>query len=252
MAAALAVFAAGKHYYAVEEIGKPSGLSPEERRRQMKQLGPLFGIFGLIIFFWIAYEHNDNLWVFFARDHLDLNLPDWLGGGKVAPDQFQFINAALILGLVPFSQWFWPKVDPTGRRFPSTTKMLIGFLFTASAPAVMATAASLAEGGTKVSMFWIVLAYFLLTVGEVLVYGTGLDLSYAYAPANMKGFITACFLLTNSLANLINSRFAPLYGERLSPAHFFVVDTVIVLVAAVAFYFVGKQFNTSQDRAAAA
>ena len=53
-------------------------------------------------------------------------------------------------------------------------------------------------------MLWIVGAYILLTIGEVLVYGTMLDLSYAYAPARMKGFITACFLVTNALGNLIN------------------------------------------------
>jgi POT family proton-dependent oligopeptide transporter len=195
---------------------------------------------------------------------MDLTAPSWVpswftqevdvGGVKqqhVAPDQFQFINAALILILVPLSTWFWPKVDPTGRRFPHTAKMLLGFLFTAAAPASMAAAGYLSAGGTKVSMLWIVLAYFMLTVGEVLVYGTGLDLSYAYAPARMKGFVTACFLVTNALGNLINSVYAPLYrsdrgGGLMGPAEFFMVDTVIGLAATVAFYFVGRKFTRSQ------
>src|SRR5260370_30215220 len=110
MAVALGVFAAGKRYYAVERIRRDTTAAPEDRRQQMRQLVPLFCIFGLMIFFWVAYEHNDNLWVFFSRDHLDRRLPAWLGGWELAPDQFQFINAALILGFVPFSQWFWPKV----------------------------------------------------------------------------------------------------------------------------------------------
>jgi POT family proton-dependent oligopeptide transporter len=201
-----------------------------------------------LVFFWVVYEHNDSLWVFFARDHMDLGLPGWLGGGALSPDQFQFVNAALILVLVPLSQWFWPKVDPTGRRFPHTAKMLLWFLFTAAAPAVMSAAAYVAADGVKVSVGWILLAYLLLTVGEVLVYGTGLDLSYAYAPARLKGLVTACFLLTNAAGNLINSRFAPLYGGRIAPGDFFAIDTAIGLAAAVAFYFVGRQF----DRARAA
>ena len=37
----------------------------------------LFGVFGLMIFFWVVYEHNDVQWVLFAREHIDLKLPDW-------------------------------------------------------------------------------------------------------------------------------------------------------------------------------
>ena len=242
MALALAVFAAGKRYYATEPAVAPAPLTPEERRRQWKELTPLFGVFALIAFFWVVYEHNDNLWVFFARDHIDRRLPDWLGGGEMAPDQFQFVNAALILGLIPFAQWFWKRVDPEA-RFPATNKILLGFLFTAAAPATMAGAASAAGGGAKVSMLWILAAYFFLTVGEVLVYGTGLDLSYSHAPANMKGFVTACFLLTSAVANLVNSQFAPLYNTILPAASFFALDTAIALAAAVAFYFVARSFN---------
>jgi dipeptide/tripeptide permease len=243
MAAALLVFAAGKRHYAVEEVGRRTVTTPEERQHQRRTLAGLFGIFFLLVFFWVVYEHNDNLWVFFARDHMNRTLPAWLGGGELAPDQFQFTNAALILVLVPFSQWFWPWLDPTGRRFPHATKMLLGFLFTAASPAIMAAAGYLAADGTKVSMGWIFAAYFFLTVGEVLVYGTGLDLTYAFAPASMKGFVTACFLLTNAGGNLINAQLAPVYEHPLSPGSFFVLDTVIGLLATVAFYFVGRRFT---------
>jgi len=242
MAAALLVFALGKRYYARESPGIAAKQDPEERRREIRGLGPLFAVFVLLVFFWVVYEHNDNLWVFFARDHLYRTLPSWLGGFEMAPDQFQFINAALILVFVPLSQWFWPKVDPTGKRFPHTTKILFGFVITAVAPAIMAGAAASAGTG-KVSAIWIVAAYFFLTVGEVLVYGTGLDLSYAYAPASMKGFVTACFLLTIAGGNLINTQFAPLYETTLSAVQFYIVDVFIVLVAAIAFYFVGRRFN---------
>jgi len=252
MALALVTFALGKRFYATEVVGPPPPRTEEERAQQWRVLLGLFGIFFLMIFFWVAYEHNDNLWVFFAQDHMDLTMPAWLGGAVLAPDQFQFVNAALILAFVPLSQWFWPKVDPTGTRFPHTTKMLIGFLFTAAAPATMALAAQLAADGTKVGMHWIILAYFLLTVGEVLVYGTGLDLSYGFAPKSMKGFVTACFLLTNAFGNGINILFTKAYRAEdpaskgfIDPEKFFALDAGIVLAAAIAFYFIGRKFNRS-------
>src|SRR5262249_8118027 len=127
--------------------------------------------------------------------------------------------------------------------FKATTKMLIGFLFTAGASFVMGLAAQSASGGEKVSAWWIVLAYFVLTVGEVLVYGTGLELAFTAAPANMKSFITACFLVTNFAGNLITTWLSPLYNTKIAPAPFYFMTVGIVLAATVAFYFVGRRFN---------
>lgn len=270
MALALALFAAGKKHYATETVGPAPPLSPEEKAEQRKVLAKLFGVFFLVIFFWVAYEHNDNLWVAFASDSVQLTLPDGLGGKTLAPDQFQWINGLGVLILIGFFQWFWKRVDPTGTRVPQTTKVLIGFLFTGAAPGLLALAAWQASGGTRVSMQWLIAAYVLLTIGEVLLYGTMLDLSYAYAPARMKGFITACFLVTNALGNLINSQFGKMYlgkldeGEsvvqtfgsgasvlmpdgttafRFHPEVFFSIDAAICVAAAVAFFFVARRFN---------
>jgi POT family proton-dependent oligopeptide transporter len=139
-------------------------------------------------------------------------------------------------------------------------KILIGLVLTAGSSGIMMYAAYLTNDGTeKVSALWMVAAYIVLTAGEVLVYGTMLDLSYAAAPKSMKGFITACFLLTNTLGNFINSIIIPTYGGSLnvapadrgalSPAQFFGMSAAIVLVATVAFYFVGRRFERGQAAA---
>jgi POT family proton-dependent oligopeptide transporter len=255
MVAALAVFALGKRHYAVEVIDRGHEATPEERAQRWQVLSTLFGVFTLIIFFWVAYEQNDNLWTFFARDHMDRTLDLGFWKKEFAPDGFQFINALLVLILVPAFAQLWRRVDPQGTRFPPATKILIGFLVTAGSAGVMSLAGYAAADGTKVSAWWIVLAYFVLTVGEVLVYGTGLELSYTAAPANMKGFVTACFLVTNTLGNLVNSQFSPLYETPVPAGDFFAITAAITLAASVAFYFVGRRFNRStapnQDAAGA-
>src|SRR6185436_6787590 len=55
MAAALLVFALGKRFYARETPGVRPVMDPEERRRQIRGLGPLFAVFFLMVFFWVAY-----------------------------------------------------------------------------------------------------------------------------------------------------------------------------------------------------
>src|SRR5581483_9528698 len=98
MVGALIAFAVGKPFYAVETPGKQV-ISPEERRQQWQTLGTLAGVFGLVIFFWVAYEHNDGLWVYFIRDHADRTIP-WLGK-TVAPDQIQALNPLFVMIIVP-------------------------------------------------------------------------------------------------------------------------------------------------------
>jgi dipeptide/tripeptide permease len=265
MVASLAIFAAGKRFYGKDKAGPLPDLSPEERRQRWEVLARLFGVFALMVFWWAIYEQNDNLWTAFARDHIDRNLLGekvtlttlsflnpifdlvWrLFGGEFAPDGFQFINALLVIVLVPIFAWSFRKLDPEMTVFRPMRKILAGFLFQVAASGVMAIAGVLASEGTPVTAWWIVAGFALLTVGEILLYGTGLELSYAAAPANMKGFVTACFLVTNALGNLINAQLSKLYGTHLNPAEFFALSAGIVFAAAVAFYFVGRRFDRGQ------
>jgi POT family proton-dependent oligopeptide transporter len=251
MVAALIVFALGKRQFAVETPG-PSNASPEQRRLQWQTLRTLFGVFGLIIFFWLAYEHNDGLWVFFARDYVDLHV-SWLGQ-TFAPDQIQALNPLCVLIFVPLLTAVFNLVDRDQKIFTAANRILLGFLVTACSTGIMTLAGLYSQGGgAKVPVVWLALAYITLTLGEVLVYATGLELSYTAAPKSMKGFVTACFLVTITLGNLLNTIYVPLYGGSLAdpveergplmPAQFFGLTTLIVLAAAVAFYFVGNRLS---------
>jgi amino acid/peptide:H+ symporter len=245
--------------------------SPEMR----STLSRLFGVFGLIVLWWVAYEHNDSIWVYFARDYMShaemaFTVPDWLpgwlgGGTRYEPkaDAYQFINSLFVLIFIPVFNIFFKMVDPQMKTFTAVRRVLIGFFVTSLASGVMMYAAYRTQGGTVlVSAWWMVIAYIVLTAGEVLLYGTMLDLSYAAAPKSMKGFITACFLLTNTLGNFINSYLTRLYGGSLKDAvedrgplgtvQFFGMSMAIVVVAGVAFYFVGKRFERGSAAAGVA
>src|SRR5262249_35264058 len=198
-----------------------------------------------------------------ARDYMNHRfqvpdwLPAWLGGGKAYEpkgDSYQYINSLFVILLIPTFTVIFRKIDPNMKMITPIRKILAGFLLTAAAVGCLMFAAWLTSNGTsKVTSLWLVLAYIVLTAGEVLLYGTMLDLSYAAAPKSMKGFVTGCFLLTNAISNLINSFLARLYGGSLkdapedrgpmSPMAFFALNIAILLIAAVAFYFVGKRFE---------
>jgi POT family proton-dependent oligopeptide transporter len=244
MVASLAIFAAGKRHYAVEVIGPPKKKTEEERRQQRRVLARLFGVFALMVFFWSVYEQNDNLWVAFAENHVDLTLDLGFWSYKFAPDGYQFINPLLILILVPLFGWMWRKIDPEVKYFKPARKIFIGFVVTLATALLMTIAATIAGDTGKVSSWWMIVGYSVLTVAEILVYGTGLELSYAEAPANMKGFITACFLLTIGAADLVNIGLSELY-KKMPEAQFYGLMTIVMLGGTIAFFFVGRRF--SQD-----
>jgi dipeptide/tripeptide permease len=114
----------------------------------------------------------------------------------------------------------------------------------------------------KVSILWPAAAYIVMTFGEVLLYGTMLELAYTAAPKSMKGFVTACFLVTNTLGNFLNMFWMTQYGGSLVdpvakrgaflPGQFFGLTALVVACAAVAFVFVGRQFERSRAESAAA
>lgn len=52
-------------------------------------------------------------------------------------------------------------------------------------------------------MLWQLPQYFIITIGEIMFSITGLEFSYAEAPASMKSVLTAAFLLTSAVGDLI-------------------------------------------------
>jgi dipeptide/tripeptide permease len=278
---ARSVLVAGRRTFAVEKYDGRE-LTPEQQRLHLKALAYLLVIFALVVLFWFGYEHNDVLWISFTRDYADLRAPalvrDLTGKEMIAPDQLQFLNALFVIILVPVFNAAFKYLDPHLRIFTAMRKIFAGFILTAAAVGIMALAGYLVQGHTtmvavgdkmkevcpesdKVSFLWPAMAYIVLTFGEVLLYGTMLDLSYAAAPKSMKGYVTACFLLTNTLANFLNILWMPFYGGSLPdpvskrgpvpPGTFFGVTAIITLVAAVVFIYVGRQFERSRAEAAA-
>src|SRR5262249_55054441 len=73
----------------------------------------------------------------------------------------------------------------------------------------------------KVGIWWQAIPYLIITVAEILISVTGLELAFVAAPKAMKSFVTGMWLLAVGLANLfINAPVTRLYTE-MSPTTYF-------------------------------
>jgi POT family proton-dependent oligopeptide transporter len=247
MTMALLVFAAGKPFYAKETL-KRTTLTPEDRHERFVVFRRIIGLFIVVMFFWSIFDQAASTWTLFARDCLDLNV----FGMQLAPDQIQSLNPVLILILLPPITLLWHFLAGVGIRLRPTDKMLIGFCLTGISMLIMSIAGfRYAEVG-RVSVLWEVIPYIVITTAEVCISVVGLELAFTAAPASMKSFVTACWLLTVACGNILNAQITPFYGElipgtdfRLTPGPYFGLFALIMVPVTIAFVFVSRRFNQS-------
>lgn len=102
----------------------------------------------------------------------------------------------------------------------------------------------------RVTVWWQVLAYLILTAGEVLVSITGLELAFVAAPASMKSFVTACWLAVVFLANLlINAPITQLY-PLMPPTFYFGLLGVAMAAILLVYFPIATRFNAGLEAGA--
>ncbi len=159
-------------------------------------MAKLFTIYLFVAVFWALFDQTGSSWVLQA-ENMDRR---WLGI-EWLPSQIQALNPILILTFIPlFSYVIYPLLD---KVFPLTPlrKISIGLFLTAFSFALVSIAQGKIDAGEIPSISWQLIAYALLTAGEVMVSIVCLEFSYTQSPRSMKSFIMAIFLVSVSLGN---------------------------------------------------
>lgn len=198
------VFWLGRKRFAVIPPAGKAWLHDVFSASGLKTIASLLMIYVFVAVFWSLWEQsNGQTWTLQATSSLmDKNLGFGL---DILPAQIQLANALFVL---IFSPLFTLAVYPFWSRFFAVTplrKIGIGLFVTASSFLIIAWIEWRIQNAIGVSVWWQILAYAVLTAGEVLVYITALEFSYKQAPLRAKSFIMALFLLANSIGNLFTA-----------------------------------------------
>lgn len=243
MAVATAIFWAGRWRFAhippaggavLRELGVPVA------RRRLAQLGLMFL---LIAVFWALFDQTGSSWVLQARQ-----MDRRLFGTEVLPSQIQAANPLLILLLVPI---FDRVLYPLGNRLLLLTpvrKIFIGMSLAALAFAQTAWVQHWIDAGLAPSILWQLSAYVLLTAAEVMVSVTALEFCYTEAPLTMKSLVSALYMVSIAVGNLITSAvnfliLTPTGTSHLTGPAYFWLFTLMMAGAAFAFLLYGSRYK---------
>ncbi|MHB2019968.1 MAG: peptide MFS transporter [Candidatus Xenobia bacterium] len=246
MAVALLIFATGKKHYPVDHISKEDK-SPEQKAEERATLLRLAGIFSLIALFWFVYDQSASTWITFASKHTDLTLKPF--NIHITGDQMQWINPVLIVAFTPIFNWMWTVIRFGGREVKATQKMMIGFLIVIACTGVLALAGALSASGL-VSVWWIVLATFVITMAELCVSVVGLEFAFRQASPATHSSVTAAFLVTVFVGDSIGTVYIDRLYDHISMGWFFGIQLLIMVGVAIVFHFVARQFQRSEEQMA--
>ncbi|MFK7887537.1 MAG: peptide MFS transporter [Gammaproteobacteria bacterium] len=154
--------------------------------------------------FWSGFEQAGSSLNLFARDYTDR----MIGSFEIPTTWFQSANSFFIIVLSPFFAAFWIWL---GKRMISPAygiKCAVGLIIMASGFIIMFFAAQIAASGLKAAPYWLVMTYFVHTVGELVLSPIALSAVSKLSPKRFLGQMMGVFVLTYSIGNIIAGIFA--------------------------------------------
>jgi POT family proton-dependent oligopeptide transporter len=250
MALATFMFWKGRHLYVVQAPTPFKQYWREliEAENRVATLRVLL-LFAVLSVFWALFDQTGSSWVLQAEQmNRVIQLPFGISF-EVLPSQIQALNPILILVLAPLCTWgVYPVLSRLG-IISTQGKIATGMVCAAIAFGIVGYAQGSIVVGNTPSVWWQLWAYVILTVAEVVVSITALELAYTSAPSTRRSLVTSFYLLSVSLGNGLTALVAgPLSGMVGAPStpRFFYFFSGLSLLAVLPVWRVLKRIPQSQ------
>jgi POT family proton-dependent oligopeptide transporter len=183
---------------------------------EKKRLMVIFWLFLLAAIFWSGFEQAGSSMNLFAQDLTDRTVFGW----EMPAGYLQNVNPFFIIVLAPVFGVLWTWLARRERNPSIPMKFGLALLGLAAGMFVLSWGASYASATDRVSMAWLVVTYFLFTVGELALSPVGLSSMTKLAPPGRLGQMMGVWFIAAALGNLFAGLVAGLL-EALPPAALF-------------------------------
>jgi POT family proton-dependent oligopeptide transporter len=195
---------------------------------QKKNIGLIFLLFIGYAIFNSGFEQAGSSMNLFAKQYTDLSILSW----EMPASWLQSVNALFIIIMAPImgGLWLW-----LGHRNPSIlVKFSLGLLLLGSGFFVLAWGASFSDASsTGVSPMWLVVTYYLHTIGELCLSPIGLSAVSQLSPKHLVSQMMGIWFMGASLGNLIAGLAAGQIGTLPMQELFTIVASVSVIAGVI-------------------
>lgn len=170
------------------------------------QMIVLMALTGASVVFWTLYEQTYGSWNAFC----DRAMNRTALGIEWTASQLTSLGSLFIFAVSPIFAWAWPRLSARGRN-PSTPAKFAGALVLAGlATAVLAWGTSSPGADGLASVWWLVLAYFVLTLGEMMLSPIGLSAVTTLSVARVVSTMMGAWFLASAFGEILAGRLGTL------------------------------------------
>jgi len=210
----------------------------------------IIAMFILVVFsmiFWIAFGQIGSSLTYFADNQMERAIFGW----SIPPAVFQAFGPIFIVAFAPVMAFIWTYLARSNKEPSIPFKLALGLLLMALAWLIMAFAAKSIDPAAKMSMYWLILMYFVLTIGELSLSPIGLSMIVKLAPVRFGSLLMAVWFLslgTSFKLSGVMSGFYPhdniqpvLLGFKIATLYdFFMIFVILAGVPAVILFLITK------------
>jgi POT family proton-dependent oligopeptide transporter len=154
---------------------------------------------------------------------------------EVTASWFQILNSFFIIAFAPLCSRMWAsRLNPSAPVKFGLGLILLGLGF--GALALGSRGIALGAAKAEVSMWWLILAFWFHTLGELFVSPVGLSYVSKLAPARLVGLMFGIWFLASAIANYLagfTGSYIDAISEKYGLSTFFLIYTLIPIVAGV-------------------
>lgn len=220
-------------------------IDPQIKKIERQRLWVIYILTFFVIFFWAGFEQAGSSLTLYTDKYINRHV----GGWEIPTTFFQSFNPILIVALAPIFAWFF--TSKLGSKISTPIKMSLGmillglgFLFM-----IMATFEVKTQmiGGEEVvkqkaALMWLLLTYFLHTIGELCLSPVGLSMITKLAPLRLASLMMGVWMLSSFVANILGG-FIAKYTEVMGAYTIFMSISVFVIALGLVLMVLSKRLS---------
>jgi proton-dependent oligopeptide transporter, POT family len=156
----------------------------------------------------------------------------------------QSINPGWVIMLTPLVVAFFTWLRRKGKEPSTPTKIAFGLFISALSALVMFAAVKAgANGAEKVSVWWLISCYGVITIGELFLSPMGLSLVSKLSPPRITALMMGGWFLSTSIGNKLSGVLASMWDKYEDKTNFFLLNCALLLGATLLMLAILKWSN---------